>query len=266
MARKSLPFQKIKEAVDLLDACSFLNIDLKKSGKTYRGTCPSCGKPRALAVTPGEGFMCHHKGCEIHGDVINLVSEVEGVRPYEAATILVEHFGLEFGTSTKEKGWHSTRTSTRKGTSTVQPTKPKEREAKADLSNRLEAVLDRLQPDHPDIEELGLSEDTCLHFQAGYDSKGQNRGRLAVALHDATGELVGFAGVRLNGPGPEIVYPKNLDITKHTFNIHRQDREGQMYMVPDILEVLFQYENGNENCVCRMELPSNVVPLRKTGT
>ena len=263
MARKSLPFQKIKEAVDLLDVCSFLQIDLKKTGATYRGTCPVCDEDRALAVTPGEGFICHHKDCGIKGDAINLVSEVEGVRPYEAASILIEQFGLEFGTSTstKSKNRNSIRTVPAKRNSTV----PKERKAKAILSDRLEAVLDRLQPEHPDIADLGLSEDTCLYFQAGYDAKGQNRGRLAVALHDATGELVGFAGIRLNGSGPEIVYPKNLDINQHIFNIHRMVSEGQMYMVTDILEVLFQYENGIENCVCRIQLPNNVVPLRKTG-
>ena len=54
--------------------------------------------------------------------------------------------------------------------------------------------LNYLNPSHVTLEALGLSEDTCSHFGAGYAPKGILRGRLAIPIHDPSGELIAYCG------------------------------------------------------------------------
>ena len=64
-------------------------------------TCPGCGEGGSTSDVKiiGNGYKCMHDRCASKGlngfrNVVNLVAEVKGCRPIEAAKLINEHFGL----------------------------------------------------------------------------------------------------------------------------------------------------------------------------
>ncbi len=171
--RKSIPFKQVVEQVDLLDACEQLGIQLKREGNTYRTHCPECDNSR-MAITPGEGFICHQ--CELSGDVIALVKAFEGFTGmYESAAYLVDVFDLELK-------------STKKKSSTV----PKKKMAKE--TEKLQPLL-HLKYDHEVVNAFGLEADEAERLGIGWSSKGLTKNSVAVPLRLEDGTLVGYLSV-----------------------------------------------------------------------
>ena len=52
----------------------------------------------------------------------------------------------------------------------------------------------RLDASHASLAPLGLSAETLKAWKAGYSNSGTNRGRLAIALPDRDGHILGFVG------------------------------------------------------------------------
>lgn len=170
--RKPIPFKKIVDSIDLLDACTDLGIKLKKQGGSYRGECPGCDNKR-MAVTPGEGFCCHK--CDLQGDVIALTraaKDFDGM--YDAAAYLVETFNLDFE---------------RKQKSTV----PEEKEKPAD--ERGFQPLDYLKPDHEAVVALGFDPEDARALGVGFAPRGLHKNTVAVPVRTDDGVLRGYIGV-----------------------------------------------------------------------
>ena len=58
----------------------------------------------------------------------------------------------------------------------------------------LDFELENLDPDHPYMLGRGFTKETLAEFGAGYCSKGMMKERVAIPLHDSSGNLVGYAG------------------------------------------------------------------------
>jgi DNA primase len=52
----------------------------------------------------------------------------------------------------------------------------------------------KLEPDHPYLDERGLSAELVAEFGLGYCSRGSMAGRICIPIHNEQGELVGYAG------------------------------------------------------------------------
>src|SRR5438128_12238570 len=91
----SIDFAEIKARVAELQAVAMLGLNLKKSGATWRGSCPICNNKsqRALAITPGKGWYCHGD-CKEGGDVIELVARARDITPRAAAIELAQRVGI----------------------------------------------------------------------------------------------------------------------------------------------------------------------------
>jgi hypothetical protein len=72
----------------------------------------------------------------------------------------------------------------------------------------LECEASRLDASHASLATLGISAETLKAWKAGYSNSGTNRGRLAIALHDRDGNILGFAGRSLSDEQPSLNHPQ----------------------------------------------------------
>ena len=228
-------FATVKEQVPIEQAIERLGLSLKQRNGQWRGPCPTCqsGGERALVVTPAKrAFYCF--GGRVGGDVIAFVAHIRDCSMKDAAEFLAE------GNST------STNTSIASRNSTSSGTVPEERSKEGVRNLR---PLTYLQPGHEAVLEMGLEEDTCVSFGAGYAPKGIMRGRLAIPIHDWNGNLVAYCGRTVTQDSPTLIFPNGFRPEEHIFNANRIG-EGELVLMRDPLDVLLATQNGIDNAVC----------------
>ncbi|MDF2233154.1 CHC2 zinc finger domain-containing protein [Albimonas sp. CAU 1670] len=226
-------FAELKSRLSIADAADLLGLKMIERNGQRRGPCPACrkGGPRALVVTPAKGvFYCF--GARTGGDMISLAAHVQDCGLKEAAAFLAGDSGTVPGDST----------SSRNG---PQEQVPEERR-RGNGERRLLKPLEHLQPAHPKVLALGLTEETCRAFGAGYAPKGVLRGRLAIPIHDWAGELVAYCGRAVGGESPELIFPNGFRPEAHFFNAH-QVGKGEILLCRDPLEAMLAAQNGIEN-------------------
>ena len=229
-------FAELKTRVSIEQAVQTLCLSLTPHGNQLRGACPTCktGGDRALIITPAKGlFYCFAK--KTGGDVIALTAHIRGIGVKEAAEELNRAFGtVQNGTSTVSKS---------------RATAPQAPEARKQPAFDPEAYAARLDASHASLAPLGLSPETLKAWKAGYSNSGTNRGRLAIALHDRDGNILGFAGRSLGDEQPILTIPNGVNPQEIIFGAD-QVESGTLYLVRDVLDVLKAHESGVTNCVC----------------
>lgn len=233
-------FAELKTRVSIEQAMQMLGFNLTLHGNQYRGACPVCqtGGDRALVVTPAKGlFYCF--AAKIGGDLIALTAHIRGTTVKDAADELNRTFG-------------TVQNSTSNGTSTVskrRATAPQAQEARKQPAFDPEAYAARLDASHASLAPLGISAETLKTWKAGYSNSGTNRGRLAIALHDRDGNVLGFAGRALGEEQPALTIPNGINPQEIIFGGDRVGH-GTLYLVRDVLDVLKAHQSGVTNCVC----------------
>lgn len=199
-------FAEVKSKVSIEAVASWLGLELKGSNGSLRGPCP-CGKSgdRAFTVTPAKGlFKCFKKGCPAWGDAIAMTALVRQCALKEAAAELQRHF---IGSQAAQNGSGATK----------------------DLAG----VAEYLVYSHEALQALGLDEETCRYFGTGYKPKGLFSGRIAIAIHDQAGKLIGYMGhATRKGQEPILAFPKDVEPDSFIFNAHRID-DGADLMISD---------------------------------
>jgi len=229
-----IDFAELKARLPIEEAVPLLDLTLKFANGQWRGPCPTCrtGGPRALVITPAKrAFYCF--GAKTGGDVIALAAHIRDCSIKDAAQFLAGE-----GNST------SSSTSSRNSTSSP-GTVPEERRKGNEGSPALKP-LTYLEPSHPKVLALGLSAETCEAFGAGYAPKGIMRGRLAIPIHDWSGELVAYSGRAVEAESPTLIFPNGFRPEDHLFNAH-QVGEGELVLARDPLDALLAAQNGVEN-------------------
>jgi DNA primase len=229
-------FAELKTRVSIEQAMPMLGLNLAPHGGQYRGPCAACktGGDRALIVTPAKGlFYCFAK--RTGGDVIALTAHIRGISVKEAADHLERALGtVQNSTSTVSKN---------------RATVPQAQEARKQPAFDPEAYAARLDASHASLAPLGISPDTLKDWKAGYSNSGTNRGRLAIALYDRNGNILGFAGRSLGDEQPALTIPNGINPQEIIFGGDRVEA-GTIYLVRDVLDVLKAHESGVTNCVC----------------
>jgi DNA primase len=227
---KYINFAELKANTQIEQVFPMLDLVLKQRGDQWRGQCPVCdGSDRSFVVTKTkEAWYCF--GCRKGGDVIAMVAHVRDLSMKDAAHAIAD------GTVTV------TGNSSRNSSTTVPPS------AEGKETEKLQPLA-YLQPAHEAVQKFGLSEETCTHFGAGYAPRGILRGRLAIPIHDLSGELVAYCGRAVNEKQkPLLTFPKSFDPSLYVFNLHRVEG-GELYCTNDPLDVLLAFENGVENAI-----------------
>jgi len=192
-----LDFRGIKAQVPIravLERYGFLDgLTDKKSGKLV-GPCPihgGTGKASFHVDTAKNIWKCFST-CNSGGNVLDLVMRVDNCTIREAGERLARWFGLTFDKDEKA-GKESANLS--------QELRPDVAAAHTSrlpddpvVNPTLERPLQNLNQDHPYLLERGLTPPTIEHFGVGHCTRGLMRGRIAIPIHNESGELVAYAG------------------------------------------------------------------------
>ena len=235
-----LDFAKIRD-YPITDIASMLGLKLEEKGDQLVGICPisKANNATAFKITPNKNrFICFCSTCKKldkpGGDCIELVRRVRGVDVRQAAHEIELYFTKYRDGAGKAAG----------------NDRPQQEVADARKQAGFDPLtyLQTLDTEHDALKGLDILPETLVAFQAGYSSKGLNRGRLAVAWHDMTGTIKSFIGVSLNGDLPLYLMPKGV-LTPYWFGCSRVEAEGELRIVPTLLDVLRAFENGCGNCI-----------------
>ncbi len=74
------------------------------------------------------------------------------------------------------------------------------------------------------------------------------RGRLAIPIHDAQGQLVAYCGRAVNGESQSLIFPNGFQPAEHIFGAHRV-QSGQLYLMCDPLAVMKAFDGAIENAI-----------------
>jgi DNA primase len=92
----------------------------------------------------------------------------------------------------------------------------------SEIDQPLTLALRNIDHAHPYITERGITEEMARIFGVGvFPGKGTMHGRCVVPIHNATGELVAYAGRAIDGTEPKYKFPVGFHKSLELYNLHR---------------------------------------------
>ena len=251
MSQSFVSFAEVKRAVTIVALLDHYDLSSKLTakGQNLVGACPFCeGKStRQFQVNPEKNaWYCF--GCKQGGNVLDFVAKKERVGVRTAALKLDEWFGLGLAEAPEKSAPASAPTSAPKARPPAPPPMP---EMLLPAANPpLTFTLKTLDQEHPSLGMLGIEAETIEHFGAGYSAKGLLKGRLAIPIHNAAGELVAYAVLAtLVDTSPRYLFPPKFHPALEVFNRDRllgiPEPEGPLYLAPEIEGVFRLVEAGH---------------------
>ena len=162
-------FKLIKTYATITQVAEWLGLALIHN----RCQCPlNKGDKRELVVTPDKGlFNCF--GCKVGGDIIELVSHINGVSQRQAALDI----------QTKFHGYEP------------------------DVRGLPEGGLTYLQADHPQVLAWGITVEKAEEIGIGYAPRGTMIKHVLIPIRDGSGKLRGYLGIP---PDTKVKVPKEF--------------------------------------------------------
>jgi hypothetical protein len=250
MSQSFVSFAKIKAVVAMeavLDHYGLFAALIPK-GQNLVGACPFCeGKStRQFQVNPEKNaWYCF--GCKQGGNVLDFVAKKERFGVRAAALKLDEWFGLGLAEAPAKSPPAAAPTTAPKASPSAPPAAAETLPA---ANPPLTFTLKTLDGEHPSLGMLGFDPETIEHFGAGYCAKGLLKGRLAIPIHDAGGELVAYTGLAIeDDTSPRYLFPPKFHPALEVFNLDRlseiPEPEGSLYLAPEIEGVFRLVEAGH---------------------
>lgn len=228
-----------------------------QSDDQLRCQCPLADhddqNPSFSANTEKNVWQCF--GCNKRGNILEFVSIIEETEDLrDAATTLAEISGSALAPSrgprsadaslgSKATGGaqsavetpRARKPSQRPGRGRKHPLASPERVSGASGVNTPLSFQLKLDPEHPYLVERGLSASLIRHFGLGYCSKGVMAGRVCIPIHNAGGEVVGYAGRWPADPTPDdedrYLLPKRFSKNQVLWNLHRLQTPKRVVIV-----------------------------------
>ena len=215
-------FREVRERVSMQMVLDHYQVDwLRKQGAELRGRCP---------IHQGEGERSFHVNleknifycfsCGAKGNVLSFVAAMENVSIREAGLQMKEWFRVGEGTAPPRQRQQ------RDPKPKEKPPPPEPQRKDAEVINPPLGFELKVDPGHEYGTSRGFSKELLDQFGAGYCvSKGMFSGRFVFPLHDAQGELVGYAGRSLDGSEPKYLFPsaeKGFHKRYLLWNFHRE--------------------------------------------
>jgi len=212
MTKDWVDFRVIKQAVSMEMVLDHYNINwLRKTRDELRGHCPihrGEGERTFHVNLPKGAFNCF--SCHARGNVLDLVAAMEQCSVRDAALKLQAWFAV--GESQQQE-------------TTAKEVEPDEDSNPAGPINPILPFELRVDPGHAYGVDRGVSRETLEYFEAGMCvSKGTFAGRFVIPLHNAGGQLVGYAGRSIDDAEPKYLFPsaeKGFYKRYLLFNLHR---------------------------------------------
>jgi DNA primase len=262
MPQTWINFQELREKLSFADVLRHYKVEGSVKGDQHHGFCPlpkHQGKRNSPSFSANlKKGVFHCFGCQARGNILEFACLMEGVNPSDrhgfrrVALSLSDALGIGV---TKEP----------------EPAPPKpapKAEAVPASSNLpLDFTLKGLDPDHPYLSSRGFSKHTVRAFGLGFCSRGYLKDRIAIPLHNESGELVGYAG-RLIDDGliskdsPKYKFPgkrehegQSFDFRKLEllYNAHQiRGPVDDLIIVEGFPAVWWLYQHGLTNVVALM--------------
>lgn len=223
--------ETIIASVDLVDYVS-QSTSLKRVGNTYRGCCPlhEGNNESSFTIYNDRNYYCF--ACGKGGNIINFVSEQEGIGYIEAVEMLAQKANIDLG---KDTEWQREKSIFKKNQSI------------ADKHYRqLDVIRDYLH------DERGLTDETIDNFYLGYDNNRKGKS-IVIPLHDKNGRIVAFCKRYLDCL-PKYVNSKNNELYEKgefLFNAYRAKRQlknfQRLYICEGYIDAMSAYQQG---CAC----------------
>ena len=264
---RTISFDDLKKAITpdvtrrILQHFQLLERFTSDADGSLRGTCPfRCEKTsgRSFKITSdGRAWFNHDRACqclpvnEETGQPVRGGNMLDFIRFKTSGTI--RDAGVLLDTLLHQPRAGEAQTKTAKAA-----TPPPSPAANAPAGNRNPTFQERglkpidLDPDHEAIVSLGLEPATVAALGAGVSTKGMMRGRLAFPLHNALGELIAYAGFKLDkaSEGPLWLVPKDINPGLELIGYHRLiDRKENVSVVVitfDMLEAAYALQAFSE--------------------
>lgn len=206
-------FRLIKQAVSMQAVLDHYNINwLRKNRDEMRGRCPihkGEGERSFHFNTTKNAFHCF--SCKARGNVLDFVAAMEQCSVRDAAL--------------KLKAWFHMGESAEIAVSPAQIEKQDHGPEPIGPINLPLSFQLRVDHTHEYGINRGVELETLRYFGAGLClSKGTFSGRYVIPLHNAIGELVGYAGRSLDDSEPKYLFPsrdKGFHKSHLLFNLHR---------------------------------------------
>ena len=267
--RPFVDFAAIKAAVSMeriLDHYDLTESFTPSGPDSLRGCCPIHGgdNPKQFSISLSKNCWNCFSDCQEGGNVLDFVARMEDTTVHEAALLINEWFGLDLKrNSSRSRTGNSPGKSSakRKPASRVPHPEPSplpaEKPQESETNPPLGFALKNLVSEHAYFEERGLSPETVEHFGLGYCQRGTMAGRIAIPIHHADGQLVGYAG-RWPGEPPEerpkYKLPNGFHKAAEIFNLHRaiEESEGPLVVVEGFFDCFALWQAGIARVVALM--------------
>jgi DNA primase len=236
--RPYIDFEALRKRVRFESVLAHFNIRLRQSGAQLRGQCPlpshtSNGSRDSFFINVEKNvYCCHSDSCKAAsgrngGNILDFVAAMNAYSVRQAAEWLVEVFP-ESDTSKKE-------------TVAVAAPPAIQRKNKA-LGFRLKDV----NPEHPRIQEKGISIETARVYGIGFfPGKGSMQNRIVFELWESS-ELIGYAGRTILEPrpdNPKWKVPANL-VKSFVYGLERCDTAKPLILGESLWLPPFMQEKG----------------------
>lgn len=219
-------FSHVKKSVTIVQILEHygLTSKLQQNGDKFTGPCPihDGENPTHFRVSISKNcWNCFGK-CKQGGNILDFVSLKEGINIREAALRIQKWFGIESPKPPKSGSRDDDSPTPKRKEQTE-----KKQEASSDASTEnkpLTFSLQNLDKTHPYLAERGLTAETTETFGLGFCKKGILADHIVIPIHNATGQLVAYAGRWPGQPPddkPKYKLPAGFKKSLEVFNLHR---------------------------------------------
>ena len=85
-------YKEVKEKISILQVLEHYGVQTVRKGKQLAGTCPWCGGS-GFKVSPEKNcYKCFSGGCTHYGNILDFVSQLDGITIQQAAQKLYDTF------------------------------------------------------------------------------------------------------------------------------------------------------------------------------
>lgn len=261
--RHWIDYKRLKENARFEPVLAHYGLEVKPRGAELVGHCPfHDDKEPSLAVNVEKRvFNCF--GCEAKGNVLDFVMLKEDVGVRKAAKLVMEWCGLNGSRDAGSNGGtDSSDSSTPSGPAdNAAETGESEKSANGsqEVINKPLSFTLKLESDHPYFAERGIIPGTVSYYGLGFSTRGIMKGRIAIPIHNESGDLVAYAG-RWVGPEESIPpeegkykLPPNFQKSAVLYNLDRITADAQsLIIVEGFFSVFWLRQCGYPNVVALM--------------